>query len=67
MLSADPSALGPTGVAACAAEEGDFKAEVLLLKLSEAVRWTWGMHWQVCCFLPIVGGVLHVQKLVKRE
>lgn len=37
MLSAGPHVLGTMGAAACAAGEEDFKAEVLLLKLSEAV------------------------------
>lgn len=50
-------ALGTAGATACAAGEGDFKAEVLLLKLSEAVEGgAWGICWQVGWFFPVTGG-----------
>jgi len=54
--SACPHALGTADAAACAAGEGGFKAEVLLLKLSEAVGWARGICWQVGCFFPITRG-----------
>lgn len=66
--SAGPHAPGMAGAAACAAGEGDFKAEVLLLKLSEAVGWARGICWQVGLFFCYHWReFLRVQKLEGRE
>lgn len=63
-LSVSPHTPGTTGAAAYAAGEGDFKAEILLLKLTESAGRARETCCQVGCFYFLsLEGVLHVQKL----